>query len=123
MREAILDLLLKSGAIKIKEIAKSLDVEAADIMDTLRELRTDGYIEFSDGAYHLPKDIKSTPALQELDKLEEKIKIGNSIKPVSEPLLKHAVLKRLSALLHDDISAVLKSIADDLEEYQKLGSV
>lgn len=121
MREAILDLLLKSGAIKIKEIAKSLDVEAADIMDTLRELRTDGYIEFSDGAYHLPAKLEAAAALQELDKLEGKL--STSIKPLNEPLLKHAVLNRLSALLHDDISAVLKSIADDLEEYEKLGAV
>lgn len=119
MKDAVLKTIKELGPVKAGNIAHSIGVDSANIVEELRELRAEGFITLKNGRYHA--DVELPAAIKALDELEGKL--SAKVEPVSEPLLKYAVLNRLSALLHDDISAVLESIADDLEEYQKLGSV
>jgi predicted transcriptional regulator len=119
MRDAVLKTIKELGPVKAGNIAHSIGVDSAEIVNELRELRADGLIQYASGKYSAVSEEKLLPAIQALNDLEGKL--NTSVKPLTESLLKHAVLNRLSALLHDDISAVLESIADDLEEYQKVG--
>lgn len=137
MREAVLAAIKKHQPCTVGDIAKEVGgVSGAELVPILKELREECIAELEQGKYYIDcittepteaEDIDSEKIMRNekirsaLQSLEQQL--SKKIEPPTEFDLKHAVLNRLSALLHDDISAVLESIANDLAEYQKLGEV
>jgi hypothetical protein len=118
MKDAVLKTVKELGPVKAGNIAHSIGVDSAMIVEELRELRADRLIQYMCGKYSAVVEDKLSPAIVALSALEGQLNID--ITPLGKSELKHAVLSRLSALLHDDISDVLESIADDLSGYEKL---